>query len=89
MPSQNPVSFDIPVDTWVKVATAVKTGAVYVIETGAIYYSTYRITGGTAPTVLADEGTRLRLPAAKISGKDPLDIYIYAQRQAGKVQVHL
>lgn len=89
MATTNPFTVDIPVDTWVKVATAVKSGLVFVVETGAIYYSTYRVFGGTAPTVLPDEGVRLRNPGAKISAKDIIDVYIYAQRTDGKVQVHI
>ena len=87
--AENPSVIVCAKDVWTLVASDVVTGFVYPLHTGAVYYSTYRITGQTAPTVLVDEGVRLRKPAGKIAGTRGLDIYVWAQRAAGKVQVHV
>lgn len=85
----NPISIECALDTWTKVAENVSRGLVFIKEVGAVYYSTYRETGEAAPTSL-DEGVRLRQPGGKIIAQTkPIDVYIWAQRLKGKVQVHV
>ncbi len=84
----NPAVVDCPADTWTKVATAVKTGGVWIMDTGpSVYKHTYRDTGDSAPTDDTDaidfEG-RDYLP---ISSDVDIDVYIKPARKVGRVRV--
>ena len=84
----DPVPTACPVDTWTKVATNQTSGMVYILKKTALYFFTYRDTGGDAPTDLS-EAVSMQMPGAKISAPAGIDVYIYCKREAGEVRVDL
>ena len=82
----SPVLVDTPVGVWTKVATAVKTGNIWIINSSANYYHTYRDTGITAPTTDA-EAVKLMIPGKKIESSIDIDVYIKATGADGRVRV--
>ena len=72
-------------DTWVKVATNVKTATIHKKITGR-YLHTYRLTGAAAPTDLAD-AIRMEDQTLEYNHSAEIDIYIYCQNEAGSVRV--
>lgn len=83
-----PSAVTIPVDTWVKVATAVTQGNVWINKPGATYLHYYVATGGAAPTDLAN-AANMPEPGLPISVSEKADIYVYAAGKAGEVIVAL
>ena len=88
----DPVLVDCPSNVWTKVATNVTTGQIHKKdETPQEYLSTYRDTGGAAPTdkeegvaiFVADKLTEI------ISAAAAIDVYIYPITSIGKVRVDL
>jgi len=85
----NPLIVAIPKDTWVKVATGVLTGTIYLKKTSpAQYFQTYRMTTNPAPTDLAD-AIAVRGEELNIANSALIDVYIYAAGAAGSVRVDL
>ena len=64
--------------TWVKVATSVTQGMIWVLKTRATYVQTYRNTGGAAPADLNDAAP-LPEPGLPISSDDLIDVYVRAE----------
>ena len=75
-------------DAWTKVATAVRNGNIHIDKSTVSYLQTYRDTGGAAPSG-RDEGVRIPIGGAAIASKNDIDVYIYAQKEDGKVRVDL
>jgi len=89
--ANNPVTFDLAVDTWVKVATAVTAGVVRRLSTlPERYLQTIRVTGDPAPTTDADAARLFTSnDYAGISSDSAIDVYVKARGAAGKVRVDL
>ena len=81
----NPTIIACAADTWVKVATNIKTAMVHKKITGS-YLHTYRLTGVAAPTDLAD-AINMYDSAVEYNHSVEIDIYIYCQNEAGSVRV--
>lgn len=76
-------------DTWVKVATNVTTGFVWIADSAPnVYVQTYRDTGGAAPTN-DNDAVRMPSPGMPISASAGIDVYIKARKVAGSVRVDL
>lgn len=86
----NPALITCTKDTWVKVATGVVIGAVHRFLTGPEYIQTYKLTGEAAPTLNTD-GVALFKDSTQenISATDPIDVYVMAIGEDGKVRVDL
>jgi len=84
----DPVVTPCPNGVWTKVATAVQTGMVNILQKRANYFHTYRDTGGTAPTNKS-EAVHLAPPGGKISSGVDIDVYIWAEPVDGSVRVDL
>jgi len=81
----NPAISVCTADTWVKVATNVKTATIHKKITGS-YMHTYRLTGGAAPTDLTD-AIQMYDQSVEYNHSAEIDIYIYCQGAAGSVRV--
>jgi len=83
----NPAVVACAKDTWVKVATNVTAGQVHILSGAPSQYSqTYRLTGGDAPTTLA-EAVVMSAVSLPISAAAAIDVYVYAHGAAGSVRV--
>lgn len=87
----DPAVVNCPKDTWVVVATAVKSGVIHKLNSEASrYLQTYRDTGGAAPTDDADAAdVFVNCTSATISNTVDIDVYIKAVGKAGEVRVDL
>jgi hypothetical protein len=83
----NPAIVTCTKDTWVKVATNVTAGQLHILSGApSQYLHTYRVTGGDAPTTLA-EAVVISQVSLPISAAAAIDVYIYASGAAGSVRV--
>jgi hypothetical protein len=80
----NPVVIPTTANTWVKVATAVTTGFLWIIDTSAEYKFSYRMTGDATSVTLA-EAVVFPRPGYMINqpSDEPIDIWIYTERKTG------
>lgn len=87
----NPVFFDLPADTWTKVATSVVIGQIRRKDLRATYLQTYRGTGEAAPTLKADGVLAFdEYPNREpIEDTNLIDVYLYPVDIAGRVRVDL
>ena len=84
----DPVITPCPANKWTKVATNVTSGIVHIMSTDpSEYVQTYRDTGGSVPTTLAD-GVSFETPLL-ISALAGIDVYIRPSGRAGSVRVDL
>ena len=83
-----PAIHALPENTWVKVATGVTQGMVWVLKTNAVYVHTYRLTGNPAPTDLTDSAP-LPYPGLPISSEEAIDVYLRAEGFDGVAWVGL
>jgi hypothetical protein len=77
-----------PAGQWTKVATNVTTGQIHKRITIPMYLSTYRDSGGGAPT-LQTEGVPITTNSADISFSAGADVYIWCIGSDGSVRVDL
>lgn len=85
----NAVTIEIQADSIEKVATAVFSGEIKKIATSTSYLGAYRKTGEAAPT-LESQFSRIfqKYPNLEpITSYEPIDVYVFAQRSIGKVEV--
>lgn len=85
----NPAIVECTADTWVKAATAVKTGMIHrLTRKSATYLQTYRLTGGAVPTSI-NEGVEMfeNSNSESISNTVDIDVYIYCIGVTGSVRV--
>lgn len=76
--------------TWYKVASAVLTGRVFIKIISMNYFYTYRLAGGAAPSgTAADELPVENYKPITIESAAPIDVYLKASKDAGKVIVHV
>ncbi len=97
----NPSSQTITKETWTKVATSVKTGQIWFLDSSPDYYHTFRDTGDPVPTGDPSMGPVAFLIGAKkvseknIGGSLPIgtnvdsDIYIYCADADGRIIVEV
>ena len=87
----NPAVITCTKDTWVVVATAVKSGTIKRLKQHTSkYLQTYRVTGDPAPTDNADGAEVFtKSNEAIISHVADIDVYIKSLRYAGEVRVDL
>jgi hypothetical protein len=86
----DPVVTTLTKDTWVKVATGVTTGLIHKMSKGINILQTYRDTTNPAPTDLTDAIRAFGdSHTEQISAGSPIDVYLYAQNQDGKVRIDL
>ena len=86
-----PVFVTCTKDTWKKVATNVQTGFVHKVSHAPnMYLQTYRDTGDAAPTLRTD-GVELFAKGITedIFAIAGIDVYVWADGDAGKVRVDL
>lgn len=84
----DPVIVPCPGDEWTVVATNTTTGVIHILKNDPdVYMQTYRDTGGTAPTTVA-EGIPFDSPL-QISAAAAIDVYIRPKGKAGSVRVDL
>jgi len=84
----DPATVSCPADAWTKVASAVTTGQVWILDTTPRYVQTYRTAGNPAPTDDALAGP-FQGESMLISAGAPIDVYIKPRGSAGKVRVDL
>lgn len=87
--ANDPVIVNIPQNTWVKVATSVKTGMIHKLtKKRAVYLQTYRLTGGAAPTLI-NEGVEIfeKSNSKDIGATVNIDVYIYCIDNDGSIRV--
>jgi hypothetical protein len=82
----NPVIKTIKENEWRLMATSVTAGNIWLLDESQNALFTYRMTGGIAPTT-ADEGVRFQGQGMIISNDAPIDVYIMALNDNGKVRV--
>lgn len=83
----NPAVTACAKDAWTKVATNVTAGKVHILNKAPSQYAqTYRLTGETAPTTLA-EAVVMTDATFTISAAAAIDVYVYAYGVAGSVRV--
>lgn len=83
----DPVIKDIPSGAWTLVAENVTSGFLHIIETQVLkLWQTYRTTGGTAPTDLA-EAIQFKGETEEISAGSAIDVYIYAEGGTAQLRV--
>lgn len=83
----NPAVTACAKDAWTKVVTSVTAGQIHILSKAPSQYAhTYRLTGGAAPTTLAEAVvmSEISLP---ISAAAAIDVYVYAYGAAGSVRV--
>jgi len=81
-----PTPVAIAANTWVKVLTNVQDGMVWVLDTDPAYMFDTVATGSAAPTGTST-GAPLPLPGLPVSSSVPIDVYVYAVNDSGKVRV--
>lgn len=90
-----PVILACPKDVWTKVNPlgGINNGVLYIKDTRANYFQTYRNTGGAAPTddlpTKNLEGITLKPNGALIQSVDLIDVYIFCTREDGELRVDL
>lgn len=83
----NPAVTACAKDAWTKVATNVTAGQVHILSKAPSQYAhTYRLTGGDAPTTIA-EAVVMEETSIPISAAAAIDVYVYAYGAAGSVRV--
>lgn len=83
----NPAVTACTKNAWTKVATNVTAGMIHILNGNPTQYShTYRLTGGDAPTTLA-EAVVIESRSLTISAPAAIDVYLYAHGAAGSVRV--
>ena len=83
----NPAVTACTKDAWTKVATSVTSGQIHILSKAPRQYAhTYRLTGGDAPTTLA-EAVVIESTSIPISAPANIDVYLYAFGAAGSVRV--
>ena len=89
----DPVLVPIDGEDFTKVATAVKTGQVHIMDTGPHYIHTYRDTGEDAPTYPDDLGECIAMneTSIPISSSTSIDVYFATAKDdgGGRVRVDL
>ena len=97
----DPQIVNIPEWVWTKVATAVTTGLIHMLESKVYYYQTYRPSGESAPSVptlgtIPEEAIRMFTQGAEqISSSELIDVYIMSQNSdddatdTGKIRIDL
>ena len=89
----DPLEVIIPADAWTKIATSVVSGNVHRKSTDPVMYlQTYRLDNLGSPAADPsdkDEGVPLfsESDSEPISSSDPINIWIWADKKAGKVRV--
>ena len=81
----NPELVVCAVGQWTVVASSVTAGRIWIIDTRAEYYQSYRDAGDAPPTDLSD-AVRLPIPGAPFEVADPADIYIFCKQVDGTVR---
>jgi hypothetical protein len=88
----NPELIDCPADTWLLVAAGVTSGNIYRKSTKpGGYLQTYRMAGDPPPADSPDEGVQAfdTTDIAYVESIEPIDVYLRAQKQAGRVRVDI
>jgi len=82
----NPTIKTIKENEWRLMASNVTAGNLWLLDETQNCLFTYRMTGNAAPTT-ADEGVRFQGQGMLISNDEPIDVYIMALNDNGKVRV--
>jgi len=91
----DPVFTNVPVDTWVKVATNVTTGQIHILEpTNDNWFQTVRDTGNAAPTIAPGPNqetpeVKLKFQSTKIDSSVAIDVYVSVKGSAGRIRADL
>lgn len=90
----NPITYTCPQNAWTKVAIAVQSGTVTILDSIRSYRVTYRLTGEAPPNLTNDvlESAKVQHLQIKICHDVDIDVYIYTiednTTQDGKVVVY-
>lgn len=84
----NPVMMNIKENEWRIVATNVTSGNIWLLDENQNALFTYRDTGESAPTD-ENEGVRFQQPGMIIANDEPIDVYVMALNNNGKIRVDL
>lgn len=82
----NPVVIEIPIDSWIQVASGIQIGNLWIIDSRAEYFHSYRDYGSLVP-VTDIEAVRLPLPGLPIRSSIQIDVYILARKFNGLVRL--
>lgn len=85
----NPTAISIPSNTWIKVATNITIGQIYLtIHPNHYYLVDYRLTGSTAPT---DQTTAVtpNSTSIQILNSESIDVYVYCKNNVGGAVVSI
>lgn len=84
---QNPIITATPEGVWTRVAQNVLGGTIWPTSTTPKFYlHTFRLTGGTAPT-LRTEGAMIKGESQPVPATEAIDIYVWCVGGAGSVKV--
>ena len=84
----NPVIVACPKDVWTVVAVNQTAGIIHILKTDPdVYYQTYRLTGGGAPTTFPEAVPFVE--SLQISASAAIDVYISTKGEDGSVRVDL
>lgn len=88
----DPTFINIPEGGWTVVATDTTTGLLHkTSHAPSVYLQTYRLTGGTAPTLVTDgvEAFKNLSNTEVISSADAIDVYLWAVSADGRVRADI
>lgn len=87
----NPIFINLTKDTWVKIATSVVAGQVWKVNSSPeSYLQTYKVAGEAAPTGRALGVTAFNKSSVEeIASPSPIDVYLWADGEDGRVRVDL
>jgi len=91
----SPIIVSCPVNVWTLINTGggIKTGTLWVKDTKADYFQTYRVTGAGAPAndvaTLTAEGIRISEDGQPIAAEEDIDVYIYCTGSVGVIRADL
>ncbi len=84
----DPVIVVCTANAWTLVAQNVIAGQIWKTKTGPFYHQTYVMTGNPAPTGLT-KAADFQGDVMDISAQAAIDVYLYAQGEAGEIRADL
>lgn len=86
----DPAVVACPKDVWTKVASAVTTGQIWILNTKPnVYRQTYRVAGNPAPVGSVPEEKAFQGEVMQISAGVAIDVYLFPVGKDGSVRVDL
>lgn len=84
----NPALVSTTKNQWTKVATAILSGNFFPYDSRSNYFITYKLTGESVPSNASKSPGIIMTEQIELGHSEPVDVYVYADNDNGKVLVH-